>query len=129
MKVLIAEDNQTIVEGYKKIFPAFNIEIVDTAENGLEVVEKYRLHSKQIDLVLCDNKMPYMTGLEAARHILSFDPKAIIVIVSGDPLTESAYKNIGVHAAIKKPFEIELLVRIINTIVGKTGLKSEAFDE
>mgnify|MGYP001245982910 CR=1 FL=1 len=110
MRVLIAEDNQSIVNGYKRIFPAFNIEIIDIAVDGLEAVEKYHKHANRIDLVLCDNSMPRMSGLEASRRILSLDRNAVIVIVSSDSLDEDSCLKSGVRAVIKKPFSFEELV-------------------
>ena len=40
---------------------------VDVAENGRVAVE--RLHRGSYDVVLMDNQMPVMNGLEAARRI------------------------------------------------------------
>lgn len=41
--------------------------LVDTADNGLEAVTKFR--NNKYDLILMDIEMPIMNGLEAARII------------------------------------------------------------
>jgi YesN/AraC family two-component response regulator len=66
MKALIAEDNPPIVNGNKRTFPAFNLEIIDIAVNGVEAVETYRKLANRIDLVFCDNNMPRMSGQESS---------------------------------------------------------------
>lgn len=128
MRVLIAEENQSIVNVYKRTFPAFNIEIIDIAVDGLEAVKKYRKLANRIDLVLLDNSIPRMSGLEASRHILSLDRNAVIVIVSGDPLDEDLCCKSGIRAVIKKPFSFENLVHqlffvLTNAVETKTDHK------
>ncbi|HDN79317.1 MAG TPA: response regulator, partial [Chloroflexi bacterium] len=55
-----------------------NIEVVDTARDGYEAVEKVaKLHP---DVVTMDVQMPRMSGLEALSHIMSQCPTPVIIL-------------------------------------------------
>lgn len=55
----------------------FPLTIVDEAENGLAAVEA--VNKGNVDIVLCDIRMPMMDGIEFARHLsqLAAPPKLI----------------------------------------------------
>jgi PAS domain S-box-containing protein len=65
LRVLVAEDhplNQRLVHAYLR---HLGFQQVDLAEDGLEVVEKFR--AQPYDLVMMDLRMPRMDGLAATR--------------------------------------------------------------
>lgn len=54
--------------------------VVGEASNGLEALNQYlTLHP---DLVIMDITMPIMTGIQALREIMGYDPKANVIICS-----------------------------------------------
>ena len=54
------------------------IEVVGTAENGEEAIEK--IETLKPDLVTMDVEMPRMNGLEALKHIMSRAPLPVIML-------------------------------------------------
>lgn len=80
MKVLLVDDHRLLLEGLTNLLEAHDIEIVGTAENGLEAMALAReLHP---DLILMDIRMPGCNGLEATRRIKAEMPEAKIVILT-----------------------------------------------
>ena len=105
IKVLIADDVQVIAESNKKIAQTFeNIEVLGIAKNGQE---EYNMIEKLMpDLVITDNKMPVMNGIEVIEKInnssISKKPKFILVTADlGSEFVNNAY-SLGVLNVVGK---------------------------
>lgn len=72
------------------------------ASDGDEAVSKWRSYGP--DIVILDQRMPVMSGLDAAAKILAEDPEQAIVLFSAfvdDDLTAAAHE-IGIRACLSK---------------------------
>ncbi len=81
-RVLVVDDSLFIAKQLSQYLTSEGFEIVGTATNGEEAVEKYKEISPNIDLVTMDITMPKMDGVEALQEILDFDPKARVIMIS-----------------------------------------------
>ena len=143
IKVLIADDVQVIAESNKKIAQTFeNIEVLGIAKNGQE---EYNMIEKLMpDLVITDNKMPVMNGIEVIEKInnssISKKPKFILVTADlGSEFVNNAY-SLGVLNVVGKmssenalKYAIEEFLYLQNTnendIIEKHQVKKESFFE
>lgn len=143
IKVLIADDVQAIAESNKKIAQAFeNIEVLGIAKNGQE--EYNMIEELMPDLVITDNKMPVMNGIEVIEKInnssISKKPKFILVTADlGSEFVNNAY-SLGVLNVVGKmssenalKYAIEEFLYLQNTnendIIEKHQVKKESFFE
>lgn len=143
IKVLIADDVQVIAESNKKIAQAFeNIEVLGIAKNGQE--EYNMIEELMPDLVITDNKMPVMNGIEVIEKInnssISKKPKFILVTADlGSEFVNNAY-SLGVLNVVGKMssenalrYAIEEFLYLQNTnendIIEKHQVKKESFFE
>src|SRR5207248_8567941 len=78
------------------------LEIVGEATTGEEAVERWR--ELRPDIILLDQRMPGMTGIEAAEQILAEEPDQPIILFSAfldDEISRRA-RQVGVVACIDK---------------------------
>ncbi|WP_240472972.1 response regulator transcription factor [Paenibacillus sanguinis] len=83
IKVLIVDDEPKLREGLRTFidWEAEGYQVVDTAVNGNDALNKYKLEHP--DLVLADIRMPGMDGLQLIQRLRMQDPLLHILILSG----------------------------------------------
>jgi len=94
-----------IAEGYR----------VDTAENGEEGWHALKSGSESYDLLITDNSMPKLSGVDLIRKMRSASMELPVILASGTvPLhTES----LDLAAVLPKPFFPAALVQIVQKIL------------
>jgi len=81
IKVIVADDHVIFREGVEQIFKGYpNIELIATASDGKELVEKVFVYKP--DVVLSDIKMPIMDGIDACRKITESYPDLPVIGLS-----------------------------------------------
>lgn len=121
-KLLIADDEIEIRTGLTNYFPWEDIgfKVVAQAANGQEALDY--IHEDPVDVVLCDIKMPVMTGLEFAEQIYKSNYKTKVILLSGFKEFEYAQQALkyGVKGYIIKPTKYNELLELFTNI--KTSL-------
>jgi DNA-binding NarL/FixJ family response regulator len=83
IRLLIVDDHTVVRQGLSMLFGTVDdIEVVGTAEDG--VLALNQVNALTPDVVLMDIGMPRLDGIEATRQIVTADPDARIVILTGD---------------------------------------------
>lgn len=102
-RLFIAEDKMITRLGLSSLLEdEQDVEIVGTAVNGKELLEKIRGIS--LDLILMDIEMPVMNGIEATRKLREERPEVKIIMVTDydeGPLIRQA-RNAGAHGYLLK---------------------------
>ena len=115
-RVLLVEDNAVNRDVAQLLLEGHGVR-VDTAESGLEALEKFEIH--HYDLILMDIQMPGMNGLDATARIRQH-PDAARAATPVLALTANAFKAdtekylaAGMNDALAKPFaEAELVAKM-----------------
>ncbi|GHV60010.1 response regulator [Spirochaetia bacterium] len=121
-RVLVVDDSMFIAKQLGQIFASEGFEIVDTATDGAQGVEKYKALYPNIDLVTMDIVMPVMDGVTALEKILEFDKEARVIMVSSlgkDDVVKKA-RLIGAKGFIVKPLDDrkKVLEQIVSVLKG-----------
>ena len=121
MKVLIVDDERAIRYSLKEILEMENAQ-VDTAENGLEGLEKAR--KEKFDAIFCDIKMPEMDGVEMLTKLVEEGIESPVVMVSGHADITTAVDCIkrGAFDFIEKPLDLNRILITLKNATDKANL-------
>lgn len=114
--VLCVDDTEDIRELLSKILTDL-FKKVDLACDGREGLEKFG--RGRADLVITDQLMPGMTGLEMAREIRLISPRVPVILLTGyaDTAVLAEAINMGITQFIAKPFTLDSLLNSVETAV------------
>ncbi len=111
--VLICDDAIFMRKLIGQVVTQAGFDVIGEAEDGLQAVDKYQ--ELRPDVVTMDLLMPEMTGIDAVREIVKYDPDARIVMCSSigqDALTTEAMEA-GARNWVLKPFRPPQLLEAI----------------
>jgi DNA-binding NarL/FixJ family response regulator len=119
LTTLLVDDDDFVL----KSMPSFlsrvpEIEVVATARDGVEALEKLRISQPKI--VLMDVRMPRMGGIEAAVIMLREFPKVRVVLTSGidDPEMRAECLATGAHGFMAKLEVITQFPTLVKLLFG-----------
>ncbi|MDR2193476.1 MAG: response regulator [Treponema sp.] len=118
-RVLIVDDSMFIAKQLGQIFTSEGFEVVGTAADGAQGLERYKEMYPNIDLVTMDITMPVMDGVTALEKILEFDKNAVIIMVSALGKEDVVKKSllIGAKSYIVKPLDRKkVLERVVSVL-------------
>ncbi len=81
-RILVVDDDAMVRESIQLMLE-LDGHAIELAGSGPEALERFA--SGRYDVILTDNRMPGMTGLELARQIKAKDPAQLVILFSGSP--------------------------------------------
>ncbi|HET8670577.1 MAG TPA: response regulator transcription factor [Candidatus Saccharimonadales bacterium] len=115
--VLVVDDNGPVRKGLRDLIDmADDIELVATAVNGIEAVEKAR--SLRPEVAVMDISMPLMDGIEATEHIRQCCRLTRVIILSSYNDSEHIRRalEVGAKGYVLKDEASSSLLHAIRTI-------------
>ena len=107
IRVLVVDDSMFVAKQLGQILTSEGYEVVATAVDGKDGVDKYKELCPNVDLVTMDITMPRMDGITALEQIVAFDKNARVVMVSALGKEELVKKSLllGAKNYIVKPLD------------------------
>lgn len=116
-KILIVDDDKLMRDVVGKYLSkhGYSVVIPNSAVKALE-----QFVPGECSLAIIDLVMPDIGGIELIEALLSQDPELKVVIITGYPTVDSAYKAMvdGVLEYIIKPFRMKDLLEVTKKLVG-----------
>ena len=111
-RVLVVDDSMFVAKQLTQILSSDGYEIVATAQDGKEGVDKYKELCPNVDIVTMDITMPRMDGITALEQIVAFDKNAKVVMVSALGKEELVKKSLlaGAKNYIVKPLDRQMVL-------------------
>jgi two-component system nitrate/nitrite response regulator NarL len=122
VRVLIVDDHDLFVDALRALLETEQgIDVVATAPNGLEAVE--RVVELEPEVVLMDVSMPVLDGFEATRAIRKRAPSTRVLFVTGSNAEEDLERarEVGATGYISKDKIAAELVAAIRGAAGSDG--------
>ncbi len=117
-KVLIVDDAPDTLEIIQKLlhYEGYDVTIASTGEEGVKKVEE-----EKPDVVLMDINLPGIDGTEALRRIRIINPLQCVIMLTAFATVDNAIYALkeGASDFVKKPFENEHLIHIVNQCLEK----------
>ena len=124
-RVLVVDDQEEIVNLLEDVLRASGYKVVK-AEGGAEALG--HLKNASFELMITDLGMPGMSGWELARETRKIAPDTRVLLLTGWAATldpDEIQRN-GVHATLKKPFEMTELLRVVRDVLGPAEARPAA---
>ena len=114
-KVLIVDDNKINLKVASKLLSNYGITSINV-ESGFECLDLIA-NGEKFDLILLDDMMPKMSGVETFKKLKKFkDFKIPVVALTANAIAgmKEKYLKIGFNDYLPKPIEKEELLKILN---------------
>ena len=129
-KVLIVDDAPDTLEIIQRLlhYEGYDVTIASSGEEGVKKVEK-----EKPEVVLMDINLPGISGTEALRRIRTLNPIQCVIMLTAFATVDNAIQALkeGASDFVKKPFENEHLIHIVNQGLEKykTLMEKEKLEE
>ena len=117
LKILTVDDEPSITQSMRFIFeqPAYKLTSAEDGETALACVAADR---DPFDVVITDNNMPGVSGIELARQLRerNFSGKIMVLSAHLSVDVRAAYEAMEVDAMMEKPFNVQALRQALDRI-------------
>ncbi|HDP26285.1 MAG TPA: response regulator [Deltaproteobacteria bacterium] len=121
-QILFVDDEQHVLDLISSIFAEKGIEIL-TACDASEALDL--VHTHEIAVMVADNHMPGMQGMELLTKVKSLSPDTVKILMTGFADLETALEAINrveVFRFVVKPWENSQLIALVEDALKRYGL-------
>jgi PAS domain S-box-containing protein len=113
-RILLVDDEEALSAIMEKILGYLGYRTVAKL-NGVEALDAFKAEPDSFDLVICDYKMPFMTGEDLSMEILSIRRNIPIILCTGysDNFTAEKAMAMGIRGYIMKPVAMRNLAQTV----------------
>jgi len=117
MKILVCEDDPLVRTVVSMILASVGHQ-VETSNDGQEGLEKIRNHPGAFEVLITDNRMPRLTGIELVESLreMNIPVKVIMASTFAAPLDEELQHRLRLDGLLKKPFKMTDLLKSVEAL-------------
>lgn len=116
--ILVVDDEEIMREVLESLLSqdGYRVDIARTGEEGLA-----KMSGRAYDVILLDVSMPGMGGLRTLEEILKLDREAVVIMITAYATFDTAIAawQLGAFNCIRKPFENELILKIVSAGIAR----------
>ena len=125
-KILIVDDEPNVLSSLERVLRRDGYDIVQ-AEGGNEAIAALDEH-EDLAVIVCDQRMPDLSGLEVLRHARYKKPEVVRIALTGYADMETILQCVNearIALFVLKPWEDEALLQVVCEGVTIHGMKAE----
>ncbi len=117
-RILVIDDEEICCQQLSDMLQRLGYE-VSTTTNGIEALEAFRTGPTDYDMVITDQTMPRLAGLELADHLRQIRPDIAIILCTGytELISAEEASLFGIRRILMKPVTLTQLKRVIEGIL------------
>jgi DNA-binding NtrC family response regulator len=110
LRILAVDNEPSVTLSLRYVFDGPRYEIITVAD-GDSALARLEAATEPFDVIIVDQKMPHLTGVELVKAIRDRGITGKIIVVSAHLSSDicQAYERLDVHVMFSKPFDIEML--------------------
>lgn len=119
-KILVVDDNKVNLKVAARLLKDYKVEVVEV-DNGYECIQRIR-NNEHFDLVLLDDMMPKMSGVETLKHLKedsSYSVPTVALTANAISGMKEKYLSDGFDDYLSKPIDKNELNRVIRKFLDK----------
>jgi len=118
LRILAVDNEPSVTLSLRYVFDLPRYETT-CAKNGNIALARLDANSDPYDVIIVDEKMPNLTGVELVDAIRKRGITSQIVVVSAHLSSEvrEAYKRMGVEVLFSKPFNVDQLRSAVDRLI------------
>jgi len=120
-RILLIDDDRALARYLETLLARHGFSVT-VAHTSSEALEKVMVNPHAFDLVITDQLMPQVTGLELARDIRDVRADLPVILCSGNPdaIDRAAMAHTTIKAVFAKPIESELLLAKVRGLLSES---------
>jgi CheY-like chemotaxis protein len=118
LRILAVDNEPSVTFSLGHIFTGPRYELTP-AENGDAALARLDSSSEHYDVIIVDQKMPHMSGVELVEQLRKRGIDSKIMVLSAHISSEvrAAYERMDVHVMLPKPFDVGALRSAVDCLV------------
>ena len=119
-RILFIDDEKILVDLARSMLERMGYAVTGRT-SGLEALTTFRNQPDAFDLVITDQTMPGMTGIDLARSMLQIRPDLPIILCTGysSQVSEEKARSFGIKGFAMKPLAKKDIAGLIRKILGE----------
>ncbi|MGB0416774.1 MAG: sigma-54-dependent transcriptional regulator [Coraliomargarita sp.] len=117
--VLVIDDDDDLRYSLKRVLSGRQYNVIEAAsgEEGLKMAEQHSPH-----VILLDNRMGGMSGIEALQHLRGINPNAMIILMTAYGTTQTTIEamKFGAFDYIMKPFDLKKILSLTESALASS---------
>ena len=121
--ILVVDDDELVSEYLGALLEAESYNVVVLNEPR-EALNYFKEHPDDFDLIITDQVMPGLTGVEISQKILELRPSIPILLITGysEKITAENAKSFGLSGFFSKPINEDLFLNQISLLVSESQM-------